>query len=73
MKFYINSSFSLLFFLGMFVYTGLNLYQCQILIEQHHVYIMNDGRVNVRAITPKNVDDIAQKFYDVVIHSTDGF
>jgi aspartate aminotransferase len=56
---------------GMFAYTGLNLRQCQVLIKQHHIYIMSDGRINVCAITAKNVDEVAQKFYDVITNVSD--
>lgn len=57
--------------LGMFAYTGLNPRQCQILIQQHHIYIMSDGRINVCAITSKNADEVAQKFYDVITNVSD--
>jgi aspartate aminotransferase len=55
---------------GMFAYTGLNPRQCQVLIQQHHIYIMSDGRINVCAITQKNADEVAQKFYDVITNVT---
>jgi aspartate aminotransferase len=55
----------------MFAYTGLNPRQCQVLIQQHHIYIMSDGRINVCAITAKNVDEVAQKFYDVITNVSD--
>lgn len=55
-----------LIFQGMFAYTGLSPRQCQVLVQQHHIYIMSSGRINVCAITPKNVDEVAQKFYEVV-------
>ncbi|CAF5158599.1 unnamed protein product [Rotaria magnacalcarata] len=51
---------------GMFAYTGLNPRQCQVLIQQHHIYIMSDGRINVCAITQRNADEVAQKFYEVI-------
>lgn len=57
--------------IGMFAYTGLNPRQCQVLIQQHHVYIMSDGRINVCAITPKNADEVAQKFYEVITNVSD--
>ncbi|CAF2896710.1 unnamed protein product [Rotaria sp. Silwood2] len=56
---------------GMFAYTGLNPRQCQTLIQQHHVYVMSDGRINVCAITSKNVDEIAQKFNNVITNYVD--
>ncbi|CAF0928806.1 unnamed protein product [Rotaria sp. Silwood1] len=56
---------------GMFAYTGLNPRQCQALIQQHHVYVMSDGRINVCAITLNNVDEIAQKFHDVITNYID--
>ncbi len=55
----------------MFAFTGLNPRQCQVLTDQHHVYIMSDGRINVCAITTKNVDEVAQKFYDVITNVSD--
>lgn len=54
----------------MFAYTGLKLHQCQLLIQQHHVYIMSDGRVNVCAITPDNINELTEKFYDVITNSS---
>jgi len=41
------------------------------LIQQHHIYIMSDGRINVCAITPTNADEVAQKFHYVVTNVSD--
>ncbi|CAF3331132.1 unnamed protein product [Rotaria socialis] len=57
---------------GMFAYTGLNSRQCQLLIQKHHVYIMSDGRINVCAITLNNVDELVEKFYDVITNGDNG-
>ncbi|CAF0808956.1 unnamed protein product [Rotaria sordida] len=56
---------------SMFAYTGLNPGQYQTLIQQHHVYIMSNGSIHVCGIISKNIDEIAQKFYDVITNYVD--
>ncbi|CAF0945806.1 unnamed protein product [Didymodactylos carnosus] len=56
---------------GMFAFTGLNSRQCQILVQQHHIYLMNDGRINICGITQNNVDQVSKSFYDVVTTMVD--
>ena len=43
---------------GMFSFTGLNAAQARILKEEHSIYIVGSGRINVAGITPKNMDRI---------------
>ncbi|CAF1474487.1 unnamed protein product [Adineta steineri] len=54
---------------GMFAYTGLTQAQCRILGERHSCYLTLNGRINVCAITTKNVDYIAEQIYQVLIAS----
>ncbi|CAF0962453.1 unnamed protein product [Didymodactylos carnosus] len=51
---------------GMIAFTGLNPRQCQTLLQQHHIYLMSDGRINICAITQKNIDQISKSFYEVI-------
>ncbi|XP_070541489.1 aspartate aminotransferase, cytoplasmic-like [Ptychodera flava] len=52
--------------IGMFSYTGLGPKQVEYLIKNYHLYIMKSGRINMCAITTKNVDYIAAAFHDAV-------
>ncbi|XP_077992943.1 aspartate aminotransferase, cytoplasmic-like [Glandiceps talaboti] len=52
--------------IGMFSYTGLTTKQVDYLIKKHHLYIMADGRINMCAVTTKNVDNIATGIHDAV-------
>jgi len=46
--------------IGMFSYTGLNVKQCENMINKHHVYMLKNGRVSMAGVTTKNVGYIAQ-------------
>eukprot|EP00830_Metopus_es_P016366 TRINITY_DN5039_c0_g5_i1.p1 TRINITY_DN5039_c0_g5~~TRINITY_DN5039_c0_g5_i1.p1 ORF type:complete len:432 (-),score=78.81 TRINITY_DN5039_c0_g5_i1:107-1402(-) len=54
--------------IGMFSYTGLTPSQCQKLIDKHHVYLLNNGRISITGINLKNIDYIAKSIHDVVIN-----
>ncbi|GAV04797.1 hypothetical protein RvY_15021 [Ramazzottius varieornatus] len=52
--------------IGMFCYTGLTPKQCQFLMEQHHIYLLKSGRINICGITTKNVDHVANAIHQAV-------
>ena len=53
--------------LGMFYYSNLTHAQGVALMEKHHVYILpSSGRINIGAITDRNVDYVAEAMADVV-------
>jgi len=51
---------------GLFAFTGLSSHQAEYMIKEYHIYLMRDGRINVCAITTKNVDYIAAAIHDAV-------
>lgn len=52
--------------IGMFAYTGLTEKQCEFLIQQHHIYLLRSGRINVCGISPNNVDKVTKAFHEAV-------
>ena len=42
--------------------------QCKYLIEQYHIYLLKSGRVNMCALTTKNVDYVASAIHDAVVN-----
>jgi aspartate/tyrosine/aromatic aminotransferase len=46
--------------IGMFSYTGLNVKQCENMINKHHIYMLKNGRISMAGVTTKNVAYIAQ-------------
>ena len=56
----------------MFAYTGLNLCQCQVLIQHHHAYIMSDIRINVCTKILPRVDDVVHKISNAMTNDTIG-
>ncbi|CAH8500784.1 unnamed protein product [Heterobilharzia americana] len=57
--------------IGMFSYTGLTRTQVQYLKTKHHLYVMNDGRINMCALTTDNIDRIAEGIHDAVCNVTE--
>ncbi len=51
---------------GMFSFSGLTPEHVKTLIDEHAVYIVNSGRINVAGITEKNVDRLCQAIKAVV-------
>lgn len=51
---------------GMFSYTGLSADQADRLREQHSIYMLRSGRINVAGVTPANVDTICAAIASVV-------
>lgn len=51
--------------IGMFCYTGLSKDQVKKLIDQHSVYLTNDGRISMAGVTSKNVGYLASAMHKV--------
>lgn len=51
---------------GMFCYSGLNPAQVSSMINKHHIYLTEDGRISMAGVTTKNVKYLAQSMHDVV-------
>ena len=45
---------------GMFSFSGLNSDQVAQLRDEHAIYIVGSGRINVAGITPANIDRLCQ-------------
>ena len=45
--------------------------QCKYLIEQYHIYLLKSGRINMCALTTKNVDYVASAIHDAVTNIAD--
>ncbi|XP_072935606.1 aspartate aminotransferase, cytoplasmic [Epargyreus clarus] len=52
--------------IGLFSYTGLSRRQCEHLIQQHHVYLLRSGRINICGLNPDNVEHVARAIHDAV-------
>ncbi|XP_077528977.1 aspartate aminotransferase, cytoplasmic-like [Haemaphysalis longicornis] len=53
--------------IGMFSYTGLSAQQVQHLVQEHHVYLPNDGRISISGLNPRNLKYVANAIHDAVI------
>ena len=56
---------------GMFSYTGLSASQCEKLIGEHHVYLLNSGRINVSGIPADAIEHLADAVCAVVGKASD--
>ncbi|XP_030384907.1 aspartate aminotransferase, cytoplasmic-like isoform X2 [Scaptodrosophila lebanonensis] len=52
--------------IGMFSFTGLKPQHAEKLINDKHIYMLKSGRINVCALTTKNVEYVAQSINEVV-------
>jgi len=52
--------------IGMFSFTGLSPEQCEILIKEHHIYLLKSGRISLAGINKANVEYVANAINDVV-------
>lgn len=50
---------------GMFFYSGLNVSQCESLINDHSIYLVKNGRMSVPGINENNVDYLAHCLHNV--------
>lgn len=51
--------------IGMFAYSGLTKEQTQRLMNEHHVYCTEDGRISMAGVTLHNVDYLANSIHEV--------
>ncbi|CAH0394397.1 unnamed protein product [Bemisia tabaci] len=54
---------------GMFCLIGLAPAQIEYLRKKHHVYTLENGRMNVAALTPSNLDHVAWSIHDTVLNA----
>ncbi|XP_045506744.1 aspartate aminotransferase, cytoplasmic [Colias croceus] len=52
--------------IGLFSYTGLTPKQCEYLIQEHHIYLLKSGRINICGLNPSNVQYVAKAINDAV-------
>ncbi|XP_050397592.1 aspartate aminotransferase, cytoplasmic [Patella vulgata] len=57
--------------IGMFSFTGLSLRQVENMMNKHHIYLLKEGRINMCALTTKNVEYVANAIHDSVISFPD--
>jgi len=55
--------------IGMFSFTGLSRKQCELLIKEHHVYLLYNGRISMAGLNTSNVARFA-KAVDSVVRAT---
>ncbi|ESP04109.1 hypothetical protein LOTGIDRAFT_207558 [Lottia gigantea] len=53
---------------GMFIFTGMTKPQVECLCTKYHIYLTKTGRINMCAVTSKNVDYIAKAIHDAVVN-----
>jgi aspartate/tyrosine/aromatic aminotransferase len=52
--------------IGMFTYTGLTKEQSRAMLQKHHVYMLENGRISMAGITTKNVSYVANAIKTVL-------
>jgi aspartate/tyrosine/aromatic aminotransferase len=52
--------------IGMFSFTGLTVAQSEAMVDQHHVYMLKNGRISMAGVTSKNVKYLAKSIDSVV-------
>lgn len=57
--------------IGMFSYTGLNETQVKMLVEKHHIYLLNSGRINMCGLNEKNYKYVANAIHDTIMATKD--
>ncbi|KAL7053251.1 hypothetical protein AAHC03_025547 [Spirometra sp. Aus1] len=57
---------------GMFSYTGLSREQTKILREKFHVYMTEDGRMNMCGLNESNIDYVVNAFHETVLGGAAG-
>jgi aspartate/tyrosine/aromatic aminotransferase len=50
----------------MFSYTGLSAAQVKVIIDKHHVYMFENGRISLAGLTGARVPYLARAIHDVV-------
>ena len=51
--------------IGMFSFTGLSPAQSKAMVEKHHVYMLENGRISMAGVTSKNVEYLASSMHEV--------
>mmetsp|Transcript_6900 Transcript_6900/g.10097 ORF Transcript_6900/g.10097 Transcript_6900/m.10097 type:complete len:430 (+) Transcript_6900:25-1314(+) len=51
--------------IGMFAYSGLTSEQVDVLREDHHIYMTNDGRISISGLNTNNIDRVAEAIHEV--------
>ncbi|KAH7171685.1 pyridoxal phosphate-dependent transferase [Fusarium sp. MPI-SDFR-AT-0072] len=51
---------------GLFSYLSLNPQQCQKLIDQHHIYLPPNGRINISGLNQRNIEKVADALDEVI-------
>ncbi|KAL8622354.1 hypothetical protein ACOMHN_041682 [Nucella lapillus] len=52
--------------IGMFSFTGLNEDQSKKMVNEHHVYMLSNGRISMAGLTTKNVDYVVDAMHKVI-------
>lgn len=52
--------------IGMFSYTGLTPAQSRAMVDEHHVYMLNSGRINIAGLSEATVSIAADAIHAVV-------
>ncbi|KAA0183589.1 Aspartate transaminase [Fasciolopsis buskii] len=52
--------------IGMFSFTGLTKPQAEFIRSTHHIYLMNDGRINMCGLNTHNIDYVAHAIDDTL-------
>merc|ERR1712183_1181090 len=52
--------------IGMFSFTGLSVAQSKAMVDKHHVYMLDNGRISMAGVTSGNVKYLAGAIDDVV-------
>ncbi|OWR43034.1 Aspartate aminotransferase cytoplasmic [Danaus plexippus plexippus] len=52
--------------IGLFSYTGLSRRQSEHLIQEHHIYLLRTGRINICGLNPGNVQYVARAINDAI-------
>ncbi len=50
----------------MFAYTGLTAAQSKRMVEKHHIYMTNNGRISIAGLTTLNVEYVAECIKEVI-------
>ncbi|QGI79903.1 hypothetical protein CEK25_006632 [Fusarium fujikuroi] len=52
---------------GLFSYLSLNPKQCQTLIDQHHIYLPPNGRINISGLSQSNISRVADSLDQIIL------
>ena len=52
--------------IGMFSFTGLSQEMCKFLLEEKHIYLLKNGRINMCGLTPSNLEYVATSINEAI-------